>query len=154
MESIRTSTLCMPIYSEYGEEVPATFTYNGEVITGSDYIATGTAPPEISYTATLFLTDSDSPPNTASDTHERAPASLYTGHTQMAVLLLVQGGDDSSDNDGGDGDGGDEGDGDGNGDDENAGSSSRAGLGASLVTLAAVWGVAGIIGAALMAPRY
>lgn len=123
-----------------GKAVPVTFSYDGEAVTGTQWVNTNTEPVSIISTKTVVLVDSSARDGSI---YPEYPKTRFVGFTHMPMVFLVNSGEDGGDNRDGnrDSDGG-----------PNAAPGGRGALDAGLATLMVVWGVAGLIRVGLMAP--
>ncbi|KAM6514380.1 hypothetical protein FALCPG4_015529 [Fusarium falciforme] len=140
VESFTASTACIALGNSDGKAVPVTFSYDGEEVTGTQWVNTNTEPVSIISTKTVVLVESSARDGSI---YPEYPKTRFVGFTHMPMVFLVNSGEDGGDNRDGnrDSDGG-----------PNAAPGGRGALDAGLATLMVVWGVAGLIRVGLMAP--
>ncbi|KAM0335083.1 hypothetical protein ACHAQA_000117 [Verticillium albo-atrum] len=146
-----------------GRLITVTFTYDGELVTGYDITQTNTALESISRyietTALSLLTDESQETSAAGQRFDWPPAGPYTGYEQQVMVTLINGASDASESAGSAGSTGSTGSTGSNEEEgeptETGESAARSGkmpfgAGAGADTLLAAWGVAALMGVALM----
>ncbi|KAM0275832.1 hypothetical protein ACHAQH_007377 [Verticillium albo-atrum] len=144
------STVCLRFVDNVrqGVQVTATFTYNGEEVTGMAITHTNTVQPTEDVIETFALSDVTAETITASDVWPYEGP--FTGFEHLPMVTLVSGGNDTSES-------GEEGEGEEEESEvtETGESAARSGmitLGAGAGVLMAAWGAAALVGVGLMMP--